>query len=40
MPTTPAAGAAAGQRPEEQADAKALQAANLLGEVYRATPEP
>ena len=27
-------------RPESQADAKAEQAANLLGEVYRATPEP
>jgi hypothetical protein len=25
---------------EQQADAKAQQAANLLGEVYRATPEP
>ena len=41
MPTTtPAAGTAAAVRPEEQADAKALQAANLLGEVYRTTPEP
>src|ERR671913_784423 len=40
MPTTPANGTAAAGRPEEQADAKALQAANLLGEVYRATPEP
>jgi hypothetical protein len=38
-PTAPsAAGAAA--RPEDQAEAKALNAANLLGEVYRATPEP
>lgn len=27
-------------RPEDQADAKAMEAANLLGEVYRATPEP
>jgi hypothetical protein len=40
MPTTPASGTATAERPEEQADAKALQAANLLGEVYRATPEP
>ena len=27
-------------RPEDQAEGKALNAANLLGEVYRATPEP
>jgi hypothetical protein len=40
MPT--AAGTAPGgtSRPEDQADARAMQAANLLGEVYRATPEP
>jgi hypothetical protein len=38
MPT-PAAGAAGG-RPEDQAEARALEASNLLGEVYRATPEP
>ena len=35
-PATPASGA----RPEDQAEGKALTAANLLGEVYRATPEP
>ena len=28
------------QRAEDQAEARALNAANLLGEVYRATPEP
>ena len=39
MPTPPAADPAA-PRPEAEADAKAAQAANLLGEVYRATPEP
>jgi len=38
-PNAPSA-AAAGARPEDQAEAKALNAANLLGEVYRATPEP
>lgn len=27
-------------RPEDQAEASAQQATNLLGEVYRATPEP
>jgi len=27
-------------RPVDQAEAKALNAANLLGEVYRTTPEP
>jgi hypothetical protein len=32
--------AASGTRPEDQAEAKALTAANLLGEVYRMTPEP
>ena len=32
--------APASPRPEDQAEAKALNAANLLGEVYRATPEP
>ncbi len=31
---------ATGARPGLQADARAQQAANLLGEVYRATPEP
>ena len=31
---------AASPRPEDQAEAKALNAANLLGEVYRTTPEP
>ncbi|MGV3519737.1 hypothetical protein [Luteitalea sp.] len=35
-PTTDAAGG----RPEDQAEARALEASNLLGEVYRATPEP
>ena len=38
-PNAPSA-AATGDRPEDQAEAKALNAANLLGEVYRATPEP
>lgn len=38
MPT-PAAGGGDG-RPEDQAEARALEASNLLGEVYRATPEP
>jgi hypothetical protein len=37
---TAASPAAASPRPEDQAEAKALNAANLLGEVYRATPEP
>ena len=40
LATSAPAGAAAGARPEDQAEAKALNAANLLGEVYRATPEP
>ena len=40
MPSSAAAGSAAAARPEDQAEAKALQASNLLGEVYRATPEP
>ena len=40
MPSSAAAGSAAGARPEDQAGTKALQATNLLGEVYRATPEP
>lgn len=39
-PAVPGATAPAVQSPEQQADAKAQQAANLLGEVYRATPEP
>ena len=40
--SSPAAAATAGAapRPEAQAEAKALQASNLLGEVYRGTPEP
>jgi len=40
MPSTPGTTADGSPRPEDQADAKAMQAANLLGEVYRATPEP
>jgi hypothetical protein len=40
MPTAPGTAADGSPRPEDQADAKAMQAANLLGEVYRATPEP
>ena len=32
--------AASGAQPQDQAEARALNAANLLGEVYRATPEP
>ncbi|WP_291986401.1 hypothetical protein [Luteitalea sp.] len=40
MPTPAAGGGAAGGRPEDQAEARALEASNLLGEVYRATPEP
>ena len=40
MPSSAAAGSAAGASPEDQAETKALQATNLLGEVYRATPEP
>ena len=40
MASTAAAGSAAGARPEDQAETKALRATNLLGEVYRATPEP
>ncbi len=40
MPTAPGTTTDGSPRPEDQADAKAMQAANLLGEVYRATPEP
>ena len=40
VPSSAAAGGAASVRPEDQAEARALQATNLLGEVYRATPEP
>jgi hypothetical protein len=40
VPTAAAAGGGADARPEILAEAKALQATNLLGEVYRATPEP
>jgi hypothetical protein len=40
MPTPTADGGAASGRPEDQAEARALEASNLLGEVYRATPEP
>lgn len=40
MPTPAAGGGATGGRPEDQAEARALEASNLLGEVYRATPEP
>ena len=38
-PNASSAGAS-GARPEDQAEAKALNASNLLGEVYRSTPEP
>ena len=40
MPSPAAATATGAPRPEDQAEAKALQASNLLGEVYRGTPEP
>lgn len=40
MPTTAGDTTSNAPRPEEQADAKATEAANLLGEVYRGTPEP
>jgi hypothetical protein len=39
-PAAAASTAAGAPTPERQADARAQQAANLLGEVYRATPEP
>ena len=37
---TPTGTSGEAQRPEAQADARVQTAANLLGEVYRATPEP
>jgi hypothetical protein len=40
MPTMPATVTGTEPRPEAQADAKAQIAVSLLGEVYRATPEP
>ena len=40
VPGAPATTETAVARPEGEAESKTQQAANLLGEVYRATPEP